>query len=172
MSDHTPVPGRYSVLALVFVSYLLCYMDRMVIASAVPFMAKDLGLDGIQTGFVLSSFFIGYAFMQFPGGILSDRYGPRLVIIVSMIGWSVFTGLTGMAAGFLSLVLVRVVFGLFEGAFPAAASKSIVLWFPIAEVGRANGAKLPQRSSAPRWLRLSWPPCCCCSVGVRCSISW
>lgn len=49
-------------------------MDRMAIATAIPFMAKDFGLSPLGMGGVMSAFFIGYALMQLPGGILADRF--------------------------------------------------------------------------------------------------
>ena len=66
-----------AVIAVLFTTYLICYLDRLVMASAVPFIAKDLHFSATQSGAVMSAFFAGYALMQIPGGILADRYGPR-----------------------------------------------------------------------------------------------
>lgn len=49
-----PWKHRYSVLAVLFCAYLLCYLDRMVIASAIPFIAADLHLSPMVVGQVLS----------------------------------------------------------------------------------------------------------------------
>jgi len=149
---------RHSILAVLSAAYLLCYMDRMSIATAIPFMAKDFGLSPLGMGSVLSAFFVGYAAMQFPGGILSDRFGPRRVMVAAIGGWSLFTLLTGMARGLTALLAIRVLFGLSEGSFPSAASKTIALWFPQGEVGRANGFQLAsvQIGAAVAPLCVSW----------------
>jgi sugar phosphate permease len=130
---------RHWILAVLFAAYLLCYMDRMAIATAIPFMAKDFGLSPLGMGGVLSAFFIGYALMQLPGGLLADRFGPRRVMILAIVGWSFFTLLTGLASSLPVLLGIRVLFGASEGPFPPSASKTIALWFAPDEVGRANG---------------------------------
>lgn len=134
--------GRYLILTLLFLGYFLCYMDRMVIATALPFMAKDLQLSPMAMGGVLSAFFVGYALMQIPGGLLADRFGPRRAITLSIIGWSIFTLLTGAASSLATLIAVRILFGMAEGPYPSSASKAVAIWFPQEQVGRANGIQL------------------------------
>jgi sugar phosphate permease len=153
-----PWQHRYSILAVLFAAYLLCYMDRMAIATAIPFIAKDYRLSPLGMGGVLSAFFIGYALMQFPGGILADKFGPRPVMTASIAGWSLFTFFTGMANSLSVLLAIRVLFGLSEGSFPPSASKAIALWFPQDEVGRANGFQLAavQIGAAVAPLCVSW----------------
>jgi MFS family permease len=127
------------VLAILFGAYLLCYTDRMVMASAIPFIARDLHLSPLRMGEVLSAFFVGYSVMQIPGGVLADRFGSRAVLTGAVAWWSVMTALTGMMPGLTALLAARVLFGLGEGPFPPAASKTLSAWFPVRELGRANG---------------------------------
>jgi sugar phosphate permease len=133
---------RYSILAILFSAYLLCYLDRMAIASAIPFIAEEFQLSPLAMGGVLSAFFFGYSLMQIPGGLLADKYGPNRVMTASIVCWSLFTALTGAAGSLTMLLVIRVMFGLSEGPFPPTASKTIALWFPRREVGRANGVQL------------------------------
>ena len=133
---------RYTVLGILFAAWLLCYVDRMVMASAIPFIAREFQLSALQMGTVMSAFFVGYAVMQLPGGLLADRFGPRRIIVMALLSWSIFTACTGFATSLASLLLIRVLFGICEGAFPAAASKTIVTYFAEREVGRANGMML------------------------------
>jgi len=107
-----------------------------------PFIALDLHLSPLAMGAVLSAFFVGYSVMQIPGGVLADRFGINRVMTASIVGWSVFTALTGTATSLMSMLIVRMVFGLSEGPFPPAASKTVALWFPQREIGRANGIQL------------------------------
>jgi sugar phosphate permease len=131
---------RYSVLSIILCASSLCYLDRMAMAIAIPFIAKDLRLSQLQMGEVLSAFFVGYALMQIPGGVLADRFGPRALLAASIAWWSVMTATTGAAHGLLVLLAIRVLFGLGEGPYPSAVAKALSIWFPPAEVGRANGA--------------------------------
>jgi sugar phosphate permease len=133
---------RHAILAVLCGAYLLCYMDRMIMASAIPFIAMEFRLSRVAMGGVLSAFFVGYALMQLPGGLLADRFGPKRALIASICCWSVFTAATGLAASLTALLAIRVLFGLSEGPFPAAASKTVATWFPSKEVGKANGLQL------------------------------
>lgn len=133
---------RYTVLTILFCSWLLCYVDRMVMATAIPFIAKDFDLSPLEMGQVLSAFFLGYALMQIPGGVLADRFGPRAILTSSIVWWSVLTAMTGMVPGLIAILVVRVLFGVGEGLFPAAAAKALSNWFPRREIGRANGVVL------------------------------
>jgi len=137
---------RYTVLGILFLAYMLCYLDRMAMASAIPFIAHEFHLSSTAMGAVMSAFFAGYALMQIPGGVLADRLGPRAVLTFSIAWWSVMTALSGAAPGLASLLAVRVLFGFGEGPFPSAASKALSVWFPRRELGRATG--LQQASSA------------------------
>lgn len=133
---------RYGVFGLLFCAWLVCYMDRMVMASAIPFIGQEFPLTPLATGAVLSAFFGGYTLMQIPGGLLADRFGPRAVLAGSIAWWSVMTAMTGAVAGLATLLAVRVLFGFGEGPFPAAASKALTIWFPRRQLGRVNGLQL------------------------------
>lgn len=122
---------KYIVLALLFLGWCLGNLDRFVINYAIVGITQDLGLGASAQGIILSSFFLGYAIMQIPGGALADRFGYRKVILVSLFSWSVFTILTGSAWSLLSLIFVRFLFGIGEGSFFPSGSKAIATNFPV-----------------------------------------
>ncbi|HEX4242428.1 MAG TPA: MFS transporter [Steroidobacteraceae bacterium] len=133
---------RHSVLSILSAAYLLCYGARMMMGSAIPFIAKDFNLSPLAMGGVLSAFFMGYSVMQIPGGLLVDRFGPNRVLTAAVAGWSLFTAATGLATSLVVLVVVRVLFGVTEAPFPSSASKALALLYPAAELGRATGLML------------------------------
>jgi len=122
---------KYIVLALLFLGWCLGNLDRFVINYAIVGITQDLGLSASSQGIILSSFFLGYAIMQIPGGALADRFGYRKVILVSLFSWSIFTILTGSAWSLLSLIFVRFLFGIGEGSFFPSGSKAIATNFPV-----------------------------------------
>lgn len=63
--------------------------------------------------------------MQIPGGWISDRFGEKIVLFISIVGFSIFTGLTAIAWSLSSLLIIRFLFGLAEGSFFPAGSKLI-----------------------------------------------
>lgn len=121
---------RNWILALLFLGWALGNLDRYIMNYAVLSITEDLNLSASSTGLLLSSFFAGYAIMQLPGGWLSDRFGARKVLIISVIMWSIFTGLTGAAWSMISMVIIRFLFGIGEGGFQPASSKIISQVFP------------------------------------------
>ncbi|WP_420105660.1 MFS transporter [Herbaspirillum huttiense] len=116
---------KYLVLVLLYLGWCVSYIDRAAITFAATQIASEFALKPSDLGILLSSFFLGYSLLQLPGGWLADRYGSRPVIVISILLWSVFTGVTGMAWSVTSLVVIRFIFGLGEGAFPAASVKGV-----------------------------------------------
>jgi len=130
---------RAAVVGALFLMSVLFYVDRAAMSSAIEPMSKELGFSLQRQGFIMSMFALGYALAQIPGGWMADRFGPRLVLTGCVIGWSVFTGLTGLAWSLVALVVVRFLFGVAEaGALPACA-RVFFNWLPARERGRANG---------------------------------
>lgn len=134
--------SKHIILALLFLGWCLGNLDRFVINYAVVSISEDLGLSASSQGIILSSFFLGYAIMQIPGGALADRFGYRKVILFSLFSWSVFTMITGSAWSLVSLVLVRFLFGIGEGGFFPSGSKAIAVNFPVNQRSSAMSVML------------------------------
>lgn len=129
-------------MAVTFTLTTLLYVDRIVISAAKQPLTAEFHLSDTQFGWVLSAFALGYALFQAPAGALADKLGPRLVLAMIVTLWSVFTGLTGLAWGFVSLLVFRFLFGLAEaGAFPTCA-RAIYAWLPAGERALAQGINL------------------------------
>lgn len=124
---------KHIILALLFLGWILSYLDRMAMNVGIVSIAKDFNLSPSVMGIVLSSFFAGYALMQVPGGMLADKHGSRRVITIAILAWSIFTVFTGMAWSLMSMITIRFLFGLGEGAYPAASSNAISNVFPKKE---------------------------------------
>jgi ACS family hexuronate transporter-like MFS transporter len=130
---------RFVIAALLFAAGMINYMDRAALSVVAPKVAKDLALSPHALGEIFSSFFFGYALFCFVGGFLADRFGPRRVYAWAMAVWSLFCGLTATVSGFLSLLFVRVVFGIGEGPMCAVTNKTVCNWFPRHETASMIG---------------------------------
>ncbi|HVU41982.1 MAG TPA: MFS transporter [Xanthobacteraceae bacterium] len=137
---HTqPSKGRWYVLLLISVMYLITYLDRVNISTAAPAISKEFGFDKITMGIIFSAFVWAYAAFQVPGGWLSDRLGPRRVLAGVVGYWSIMTAATAVAFGSVSFIVVRFLFGVGEaGAFPGA-TRAMQLWYPRPERGLVQG---------------------------------
>jgi MFS transporter, ACS family, glucarate transporter len=135
-----PTRVRYIVLALTISAYMITYVDRVVISSAVPSIQKEFGFSIVTMGWILSSFQWAYALFQIPGGWLGDRIGPRRAMTIIVTWWSLFTCATVLAWSAASMALIRFLFGMGEaGSFPIA-TRSLSCWMLPTERGFAQGA--------------------------------
>jgi MFS family permease len=130
--------GKIFVLVMLLLSWILGNADRMAMSISIIPITNEFGLDAQSAGLVLSSFYVSYALMQLIAGWLSDRFGSRKVLVFSVACWSVFTSLTGVAGSLLSLLVIRVLFGIGEGGFSPASTVAVAEGFPIQERARAK----------------------------------
>ena len=131
--------GRWYILLLISLMYLITYLDRVNISTAAPVISKEFGFDKITMGAIFSAFVWAYALFQVPGGWLGDRLGPRRVLTAIVTYWSVMTAATAMAGSAVSFIVVRFLFGIGEaGAFPVA-TRAMQLWYPREERGFVQG---------------------------------
>ncbi|WP_272674122.1 MULTISPECIES: MFS transporter [unclassified Providencia] len=130
---------RWNLVLFISLGGMINYMDRSAFAIAAPVFSKDLNLTPSEMGILFSSFSIGYALFNFIGGYASDKYGPKKVFAVSMALWSIFCGMIGVTVGFISMLIIRTLFGAAEGPFAATLNKMVNNWFPKKEVATAIG---------------------------------
>lgn len=129
---------KYFVLLLLSLLSVITFLDRNAISIAAGRITGELGLSEGQFGWILAAFTISYGILEIPSGLWGDRFGEKKVIIRMVLLWSAFTALTGFAAGFASLFVIRFLFGAGEaGAYPNTAI-AIRKWFPSEERGRAQ----------------------------------
>ncbi|WP_393059383.1 MFS transporter [Streptomyces sp. LN549] len=114
-----------AAVAVLFMTWLIDYIDRLVITLALPDIGDEFGLGTTMQGLILTAFFITYALMQIPGGILADTKGARRTMLVAAGGWTIFTAASGLAVGLTSMIAIRAVFGVFQGMYPAASIKAL-----------------------------------------------
>ncbi len=127
------------VLALLCVMYFITYIDRVNVSTAASEIQKDFGLTNTQLGLIFSAFAYPYLVFQVFGGWVGDRFGPRKTLFLCGLIWSVATILTGLAGGFVSLFLIRVLLGFGEGATFPTATRAMQYWTPSAQRGFAQG---------------------------------
>nr|MCU0748222.1 MFS transporter [Akkermansiaceae bacterium] len=133
------MPTRFLVVVGTFLIALLLYIDRTCIQVAGDVIKADLDLTDKQFGWILSIFTLGYALAQTPSGILADRFGPRGLLAGVVALWSALTAITAAGSGFISMLVIRFVFGASEaGAFPGMA-RAAFSWFPTRERGLVTG---------------------------------
>jgi ACS family hexuronate transporter-like MFS transporter len=174
---------RWVIGSLMFLAGMINYLDRSALGVAAPLVRADLHLDPAQLGIVFSSFSFGYALFCFVGGYASDHYGPRKVLGVSMVVWSIFCGLTAAAWSLGSLLVIRILFGMGEGPIGSTFNKTVRNWFPhgqqasavsVANAGTPLGAALSGPIVGLLALNFGWRVAfvIIALIGVTWSIAW
>jgi len=150
-SDSTPIRLarlRWLILALLFAISVVTYIDRVNISVTARQMMPALGLTNQDMGWIFSSFVVGYALFQIPGGWLGDRWGARLVLTVALLWWSCFTILTALSpasslAGGIgviaTLALVRFLLGIGEAVALPTFNRAVTDWLPAEQRGLGIG---------------------------------
>ena len=135
---------RWVLISFLFVMSAISYLARVNMSVAGQAVQKEYGWTNVQLGWVLSALILGYAFLQAPAGRLADRFGPRLVITVGVLWWSLFTILTAVIPAGLGyslglMIVVRACVGVGEAAVFPASNRLVADWIPTSERGLANG---------------------------------
>jgi MFS family permease len=118
---------------------VLAYVDRVAISQASGPISENLGLSKSRMGLIFGAFALSYSLLEIPSGWLGDAIGPRKVLIRIVLAWSAFTALTGAAWNFVSLLVIRFLFGAGEaGCFPNL-TKAFSTWLPRSEHAGAQG---------------------------------
>lgn len=131
-----PTKVRWKIFLMMLFLIAVNYIDRASLSVAMPMIAKEFDLSPAVQGLLISSFFWTYAFMQIPGGMLADRFGPRVVIVCSTLGWGFFQAIAAACTGWVSLLITRLGLGASEAPIYPAGGKLNGIWMTQNERGR------------------------------------
>lgn len=130
-SQSQPLAGHRKTLTLLMLAYTLSMCDRMILSILFPDIKAEFGLTDTQLGFLGGiSFALFYATMGLPIARLSDQYSRKWIIITSLVVFSAMTAFSGMAAGFISLLILRIGVGIGEAGVNPASHSIIADYFP------------------------------------------
>ena len=131
-----PSGVRWKIFLLMLFLIAINYIDRASLSVAMPLISKEFDIDPAMQGLLLSSFFWTYALMQIPGGLLADRYKPRIVIASATFFWGAFQALAALATDWPALLLTRLGLGASEAPIYPAGGKLNAIWMTQTERGR------------------------------------
>jgi len=127
------------VVALLAAGMLINYVDRGNLSTAAPLIKDQLRLTNTQTGILLSAFFWSYTPFQPVAGWLAERINPYRTLAIGVAIWSAATALIGVAGGFLSLFVLRLLLGMGESAIFPCNAKILARDLAPERLGSANG---------------------------------
>ncbi|WP_147199920.1 MFS transporter [Pantoea sp. MBD-2R] len=139
MKNKIPGTRWLRVIAPILITCIISFMDRVNISFALPGgMEKDLAITSQMAGVASGIFFIGYLFLQVPGGRIAVNGSGKRFIAWSLAAWMVVSIATGFVTNHWQLLALRFVLGVSEGGMLPVVLTMVSNWFPEKELGRAN----------------------------------
>lgn len=105
------------VVGLFFLGWVLMYATRTIFNPIMGVVGQEFGLSNTQLGIANSIFFLTYSAVQIPFGLVGDKYGRKLVIVVGFILMGIMTYVSGLATTFTAFLIIRAIAGLAQGTF-------------------------------------------------------
>ena len=138
-ADEYPSSGQANyLLGLMFLAYVVSFIDRQVLGVLVGPIKADLALSDFQFSLLQgAAFAILYSVMAIPLGRLTDTKNRKLIVAIGVFGWSLMTIGCGMAKNFGQLFVMRMGVGVGEAALSPAAYSMIADSFTREKLTRA-----------------------------------
>jgi MFS family permease len=138
---------RWVVLGMAFMGVFAALgFGRFGYSAVLPAMQEGLDLSGAAAGSLASWNLIGYTFMSAVGGVLSARWGPRLVIVLGMMVTAAGMLITGFAHTLGGASAARLLTGMGNGLVLVPSVSLMAAWFEVRRLGFAS-AIVPTGSS-------------------------
>lgn len=119
------------ILPLLFVCYVIAYIDRINVSIAKLTMVRDLpGFDSAVFGFGSGIFFLGYFLLEIPGTLIIEKWSARKWICRIMLTWGLMAALTALVKTPFQFYSVRFLLGLAEAGFFPGVIVYLTHWFP------------------------------------------
>ena len=136
--DRTRHTIALRLLPLLFLMYIVNYLDRISLAYAAIGMSRDVGFNDRVIGLGVGVFFISYVALQIPGALLVERWSARRMIALTLVAWGSLTALTSLVHTPMQLYLARFVLGAAEAGFFPGVVVYLSHWFIRADRAKAT----------------------------------
>lgn len=124
-------PYAYYVLSVLFLVYVLNFVDRQILSILAKDVKRDLHLDDADIGFLFGTAFgVFYSLFGIPLGRLADNWRRVRLITIGLTLWSAMTTFSGMARGGGQLTIARIGVGVGEATASPCAYSLIADYFP------------------------------------------
>jgi len=125
------------VLPLVFLLYIVAYLDRANVGFAKLRMAGELNFSEAVFGLGFGIFFVGYLILEIPGALLVEHWSARKWFARILISWGLISALTAMVRTPMQFYIARFLLGVAEAGFFPGIIVYFTHWFISADRARA-----------------------------------
>jgi D-galactonate transporter len=124
------------LVPLLFLCYVLNYLDRINIGYAQLQMRADLGFSDAIYGLGAGMFYVGYFIFEVPSNLLLQRIGARKTLLRIMLCWGLVSAATLFVQTPMQFYLARFFLGVFEAGFFPGIMLYLTYWYPVERRGR------------------------------------
>jgi len=134
-----PVVTRrtWMAFAVLILGIAMALLDTTIVNVALPSIRTSLNADEANLSWIISGYALAYGLVLIPAGRIGDRIGHKWVFIVGIAGFTLASFAAGIASDSTTLIIARVVQGLFGGIFFPPVTALIQLMFPPRKRGQA-----------------------------------
>ena len=137
----TGIPYQWAIVAILWVSHTVYFLNYMTIGTLAPFIQPDLRLSSAEVGLLASAMTLGTILIQIPAGVLCDFFGTKWIMGLGLL----LTGGASLSMSwvhtYLGAFFLLALAGLGIGCNQAPGSKAIIVWFPSKGRATAMGIK-------------------------------
>ncbi|WP_408958945.1 MFS transporter [Natrinema sp. 74] len=168
---------RYTVLTLCTFAFFATMVARLAVSPVVPAITDDFGIGNTVVGIALTGMWMAYALMQFPSGILADRFGERSIVLLSVGGTTVMSLLLAISPFYALFVLSIVVLGGVAGLHYSAATtllgrtyENLGFAIGVHTIGSSAAGLVAPVAAAWISVRYGWRPAVAVSAAIAAPI--
>lgn len=137
VADQAIAKASWRIIPLLGLGYLCSFLDRLNVSFAATQMNVDLKFSATVYGFGSGFFFLTYALLEIPSGMVMPRIGARRWIVRIMISWGLISAGMMFIRTPLQFYIMRLLLGAAEAGFWPTCMYYLSSWYPAAHRGRA-----------------------------------
>jgi sugar phosphate permease len=131
--------SRSQLFILLFFSYVGFYFCRVNLLAALPLLEDSFGFTKTQTGLILSSYFVVYSIGKLINGLLGDRIGGKVMMLIGIGGSVGCNVLFGFGRTLQFFTIVWSINAFFQTMGWLSLISLMSHWYTSKESGRAIG---------------------------------
>jgi len=132
---------RWVILGVLWITYIVVFMNRLSVGPLAPFLKEDLGLTSAQIGMVMSAASFGFMLTLFPIGWVVYRIGARFPLGIGELCIGISMIALFFVPSYMWLLILMIVAGMGAGCLLPSTTQGVIIWFPRKERATVMGFK-------------------------------
>lgn len=138
-SNPKMVKYRRLIWFILAMGYLIGFFHRYTLGIISDILAQEMDLTAVHLGTMTSMYFYAYGFLQAPVGILSDKFGVRIVTTIGLISMGSGSIFFALSDGMIMASAGRLLIGIGAATFFVSILKMVAVWFPPEKFTKFTG---------------------------------